>query len=43
MDIRKKGYWVKNYIDFKTYNDVLDSNAWEGKSKIYDEKTETET
>jgi hypothetical protein len=36
-DIWEKRFWVNNYIDLETYNDVFDSNGWETESVIDEE------
>ncbi len=28
INISKEQYWVNNYIDLETYNDVYDRKAW---------------
>ncbi len=41
-DIWEKRFWINNYIDLETYNDVFDSKAWEIESKTKEENSEDE-
>ncbi len=41
-DIWEKRSQVNNYIDLETYNDIIDSEAWEIDSKTEEENSEDE-